>query len=143
MVRRFQVAAISLVVVSGACIPAHAEPCESAIPLRAGDEIHCSGLLVPLDEAARAIECATVTLPALEARRKGELQSCFADYEASRRIAETERNRGARLAIELDKLGQSIEPVPLWKHPAIWGSVGFILGSTATIYMMTRFERVQ
>tara|TARA_R110000824_G_C14986984_1_gene654799 strand:- start:20 stop:430 length:411 start_codon:yes stop_codon:yes gene_type:complete len=134
---------IALVAVFGSCVHAHAAPCQEAAPVRVGDVVACAGLLVPIDQAARAIDCATVTLPELQARSSAELKSCVADYDASRRIAETERNRGARLAVALDKMSATVEPVPLWKHPATWASVGFILGATATIYLMTGFERAQ
>ena len=117
-----------------------AATCSEAVPVEEGLVAPCSGLLVPPDEATQAIECLRLRLP--ECRSRGELDRArlSADLEAQRKIAEIERSRAEVLSRELDKAARTIDPPPLWKHPAIWGSVGLVVGSFATVYLITRID---
>ena len=142
--RRDQVSRASAVFVLVAfvsrCAPAYAAPCESARPMIQGGVADCSGLLVPMSQASAALECVTVDLPELEARRRLEFKTCRADFDACEHMAESERSRAERLSIELDRLGSAVEPDPLWKHPAVWGAVGFVLGAAGSVYLVTRLN---
>ena len=138
----FVVSAV-IVAMSAHCLEAHAKPCRDARPIAADQAAPCSGLLVPMEQAAKAVECVTVDLPALEALRVAELRSCRAEYAAAVHIQNSERSRADRLALELDRLGDSIQPRPLWKHPALWGAIGVVVGTAGTVYLMTRLGDVQ
>ena len=111
--------------------------CEKATPISIGAVSTCSGLVVPTSKAAKAIECLRVDLPACEALRVNEVRRCRAEYAAAVHIGDSERTRADRLALELDRVSESVQPPSLWKHPAIWAAVGFVAGAAGTVYLMT------
>jgi len=95
--------------------PAAGVPCVSAVPV----DTPCQGLLVPADEARRALQCLGVDLP--ECQRLAELdrQQAAADLKAAEEREAAQRDRADKLAALLQNVTKPPPPEPSgWRYAA-------------------------
>lgn len=98
-------------------------------------------MLVPIAEAALAIECVRVELPAIQARLAAEIEARRVDVAELEAIARAHEQRAEALALELERAALILEPAPAWKHPALWAVAGLLAGAAGGLYVATTLAK--
>ena len=119
--------------------PAAASPCERSVVVRAGVLAPCSGLVVPEQDARRALGCLSVGLP----RSEADLALCTAEAAAQAKgaravLSACNDHRGA-LSAQLQSC-LSVEPRAWWDQPRAWFGGGVVIGAgvvVAIVYGMS------
>ena len=97
---------------------AYAAPCDRAHEVTAGDVATCDGVLVPIDEADRAVRCLVSGLPLCEVGLEECQRLAAIQAEESRRVLLASRTRVAALETALDRaLATPAELVPWYREP--------------------------
>lgn len=106
-------------------------PCAEAFGVEAGEEVPCSGVLLPLMDATESIQCLNVSLP----RTQSELAKCEGtvgvlsdSHEKELGALKYHVHRCERLVDELSR----VEARPWWDSPAMGFGAG-VLVTTATV----------
>jgi len=132
-------AVVGALVLLGLQSPAAATPCEKAAVVRAGVRAPCSGLVVPEQDARRALGCLSVALPRCEA----DLALCAAEAAANAKGA---REMLGACNDHRDALTSQLESclsVPArawWDQPRAWFGGGVVIGAgvvVAIVYGMS------
>ena len=84
------VAACCIVATSGV---ASAQPCDRALPAVTGQRLPCAGILVPTDQANKALACLRFDLPQCLERRDVSSRLCEVDKNALDSLLSIERER--------------------------------------------------
>lgn len=72
---------------------ASAQPCDRALPVVSGQRLACAGVLVPTDQANKAIACLRFDLPACLERRRAADKVCDVDKSSLGALLKMERER--------------------------------------------------
>ena len=130
-------AAALVLVVLMAAHPALAAPCEEV----AAVTLPCAGLLLPPEEAQRALVCLRADLPAclLDLSAQAEAHGILVE-SLQREIA---LERAARLEVEevAADLAAKFRPPAIWESPILWGLVGLVVGVAAGVAIVVAVDR--
>ena len=72
---------------------ATAQPCDRALPVISGERSRCAGLLVPTDQANKALACLRFDLPECMERKDASARLCDVDKSALDTLLGLERQR--------------------------------------------------
>jgi hypothetical protein len=106
--------------------PAYGAPCDKAYKMTGGVLTPCTGLLVPLDEAALALNAMQVDLPKCVTQLAAEKNLRQADRTMFLKLMQAEKKRSD----DLDALLKTvISPViPWWESGPFYFAAGLVVG---------------
>lgn len=102
------------------------EPCEEAVPVRAGQVIACDAIAMPSPWAQSMLKCQEVELPRLRAEIDFEKRMQEIKVRELRDQLEIERETLKRYRQILENPPRA--PFKWYEHPAFWGAVGMSAG---------------
>ncbi len=97
--------------------------------------VPCEGVLLPPEAAQSGLQCLQVDLPRLKIEKAHEDALCKLRENRAQSVLELERKRTQEYR---DLLTEAIKvkgpvPDPWYKHPALWVTIGVVVGAGATI----------
>lgn len=136
-----------VVLACGAAIPAAApeptsegaavEPCKEATPT----STPCAGIVVPADQAKRAIRCERVDLPACRSDLELAKRTAEVELEAERQRTAIQRARGDKLAKLLEDVTATPAPRDDWR--IVSAVVGGLVAAASAVVCGVERDRTE
>lgn len=127
---RALVGVLIAIAASGPALAAEPAPVELSV----GQPAPYAGLLISRELALRAMQCQEHDLPMCRLERVRDVAVCKLEVATVTELRRIEKQRGDRLAAQLQKAAE-IEPPerPWWQHPALWAGLGVAVGIGASV----------